>query len=192
MELTTSYILSQFFSTIGYILLGSTFFLKNRRTILIVGFINSIFLIIGYWFLNKYQGMAMVTVGILANIIFFIDEQKNGKTDIIARKDIIMLIILLTYTAILTAITYTDLLSLFSVLGTIAWLISVWIKDVKKYKVIAIFTAIFWLVFNIYALSISGIITEIILIIASICGLVLHIKSENKNTENLEEKKVEV
>ncbi len=52
MELTTSYILSQFFSTIGYILLGSTFFLKNRRTILIVGFINSIFLIIGYWFLN--------------------------------------------------------------------------------------------------------------------------------------------
>lgn len=178
MELTTSYILSQFFSTIGYILLGCTFFLKNRKTILVVGFINSIFLIIGYWFLNKYQGMAMVTVGILANIIFFIDEQKNGKTDIIARKDIIMLIILLTYTAILTAITYTDLLSLFSVLGTIAWLISVWIKNVKKYKIIAIFTAIFWLVFNIYALSISGIITEIVLIIASICGLVLHIKNE--------------
>ena len=92
-----------------------------------------------------------------------------------------MLIILLTYTAILSVITYTDLLSLFSVLGTIAWLISVWIKDVKKYKVIAIFTSIFWLVFNIYALSISGIITEIILIIASICGLVLHIKNEKRN-----------
>lgn len=188
MEFTTSYILSQIFSTIGYILLGSTFFLKNRKTILVVGFINSIFLIIGYWFLNKYQGMAMVSVGILANILFFYDEQKNGKTDTIARKDVIMLIILLTYTAILSVITYTDLLSLFSVLGTIAWLISVWIKDVKKYKVIAIFTAIFWLVFNIYALSISGIITQIILVIAAICGLVVHIKNENKKPQKAEDK----
>ena len=132
--------------------------------------------------------MAMVSVGILANILFFYDEQKNGKTDTIAKKDVIMLIILLTYTAILSVITYTDLLSLFSVLGTIAWLISVWIKDVKKYKVIAIFTAIFWLVFNIYALSISGIITQIILVIAAICGLVVHIKNENKKPQKAEDK----
>ena len=73
MELTTSYILSQIFSTISYVLIGSTYFLKKRKTILAVSFFQSIFLIIGYWFLGQYQGMVMVTVGILANIIFFID-----------------------------------------------------------------------------------------------------------------------
>ena len=179
-EFSISYVLSQIFSTIGYILLGCTFFLKNRKAILGIGLMSSIFIIIGYGFLNKYQGMAMVSVGIVANIMFFVDEQKNGRSNKILTKDVVMLIILLTYTTILTAITYTDLLSLFSVLGTVAWLISVWIKDVKKYKIIAIFTAIFWLGFNTYAMSISGIITEIILIIAAICGLVLHIKKEKQ------------
>ena len=71
MEFTTSYILSQIFSTIAYILLGSTYFLKNRKTILAVSFFQSILLIIGYWFLGQYQGMVMVTVGILTNIMFF-------------------------------------------------------------------------------------------------------------------------
>ena len=101
MEFTTSYILSQVFSTIGYVMLGSTYFLKNRKTILEVCFFQSILLMIGYWFLNQYQGMLMVTVGIFTNIMFFIDEQKNGKSDKITKKDVIMLIILLTYTAIL-------------------------------------------------------------------------------------------
>ena len=151
MEFTTSYILSQVFSTIGYVMLGSTYFLKNRKTILAVCFFQSILLMIGYWFLNQYQGMLMVTVGIFTNIMFFIDEQKNGKSDKITKKDVIMLIILLTYTAILTYLTYTDLFSLLSVLGTIAWLFSVWVKDVKIYKIISVPTALFWLGFNIYA-----------------------------------------
>ena len=136
MEFTTSYILSQVFSTMGYITLGSTYFLKNRKTLLMV--------------------------------------------DKIAKKDVIMLIIILIYTAILTYVTYTNLLSLLSVLGTIAWLFSVWFKDVKIYKIIQIPTALFWLGFNTYAYSISGIITEIILFIVAVCGLVLHIKNEKK------------
>ena len=192
MEFTTSYILSQIFSTIAYILLGSTYFLKNRKTILAVSFFQSILLIIGYWFLGQYQGMVMVTVGILTNIMFFVDEQKNGKSNKIEKKDVIMLTIILAYTAILTYVTYTNLLSLLSVLGTIAWLFSVWLKDVKIYKIISIPTALFWLGFNIYANSISGIITEIILVIVAVCGLVLHIKNENKNIKKMEEEKVEI
>ena len=74
MEITTSYILSQVFSTMGYIMLGSTYFLKNRKTILAVSFFQSILLMIGYWFLGQNQGMLMVTVGILTNIMFFVDE----------------------------------------------------------------------------------------------------------------------
>lgn len=188
MEFTTSYILSQVFSTMGYIMLGSTYFLKNRKTLLMVSFLQSILLMIGYGFLGQYQGMLMVTVGILTNIIFFIDEQKNGKSDKIAKKDVIMLIIILIYTAILTYVTYTNLLSLLSVLGTIAWLFSVWFKDVKIYKIIQIPTALFWLGFNTYAYSISGIITEIILFIVAVCGLVLHIKNEKKEKTKIGEK----
>ena len=187
MEITTSYILSQVFSTIGYIMLGSTYFLKNRKTILAVSFFQSILLMIGYWFLGQNQGMLMVTVGILTNIMFFVDEQKNGKSDKIAKKDVIMLIIILIYTAILTYVTYTNLLSLFSVLGTIAWLFSVWVKNVKLYKIISVPTALFWLGFNTYARSISGIITEIILFIVAICGLVLHIKNEKKEKIKIKE-----
>ena len=187
-EFTTTYILSQIFSTIGYILIGCTYFLKERRTLLIVSFFQSISLMIGYWFLRQYQGMLMVTVGIITNIMFFIDVEKNGISDKIQKKDVIMLIILLTYTAVLACVTYTNLLSLLSVLGTIAWLIAVWVKDIKLYKIIQIPTALFWLGFNAYAKSISGIITEIILFIVAICGLVLHIRDE-KREEKIKEGK---
>ena len=183
MNFTLSYILSQIFSTIGYVLIGCTYFLKERKTLLIISFFQSVMLMIGYWFLNQYQGMLMVTVGIITNIMFYVDIEKNGKSNVIQKKDVIMLVILLAYTAILTYLTYTDLLSLLSVLGTIAWLIAVWVKDIKLYKIIQIPTALFWLGFNIYAKSIVGIITEIILFIVATCGLVLDIKDDKKKED---------
>ena len=112
----------------------------------------------------------MITVGLITNIIFYIDEQRNGKTDKIAKKDIIMLLCILAYTTILAVITYSELLSLLSVLATVIWIFSVWMKQVKLYKLISIPDTILWLAFNIYAKSISGIIVEIILLGNSING----------------------
>lgn len=181
MEMSVSYILSQIFSIFSYICLGTTFYLNNRKKVLILGFFQTIFLVIGYFFLHQYQGMAMITVGLITNIIFYIDEQRNGKTDKIAKKDIIMLLCILAYTTILAVITYSEPLSLLSVLATVIWIFSVWMKQVKLYKLISIPDTILWLAFNIYAKSISGIIVEIILLGNSIWGYMLEVKSNNGN-----------
>lgn len=183
MEISVSYILSQIFSILSYICLGTTFYLKNRKKVLMLGFFQTIFLVIGYFFLHQYQGMAMITVGLITNVVFYIDEQKNGKTDKIEKKDIIMLLCILTYTIILAIITYSEPLSLLSVFATVVWIISVWIKQVKLYKLISIPDTILWLAFNIYAKSISGIIVEIVLLGNSILGYKLEIKSDNNSLQ---------
>lgn len=178
MEITATYILSQIFSMIAYTLLGISFYAKNRKTVIILGTIQSICLIIGYFLLNQYQGMIMISVGLITNIVFYIDEIKFGKTEKISKKDIIMLICLLAYTIILAIITYSEPLALLSVLATILWIVSVWIKKVKLYKLLSIPDVLLWLAFNTYAKSISGIIVEAILLITSIGGYITEIKKE--------------
>jgi len=182
MELSVSYILSQVFSTVSYILLGATFYLKDRKKVLVFCFFQSALLIVGYWFLHQYQGMAMITVGLITNLVFYLDEQKNGKSDKIVKKDVIMLICILIYTTILTVITYSNFLSLLSVAATVVWIFSVWMKQIKFYKLISIFDIFLWLAFNIYAQSISGIIAEVLLLVNSIWGYVLDVK-KNKIKE---------
>jgi len=180
MELSLSYILSQVFSILSYVLIGATYYVKNRKTILVLSLFQALLLGVGYYFLHQYQGMLILTVSIITSIIIFIDEQKNGKSEKIEKKDIIILVCILIYTIILAIITYTEPLSLLSVGATILWVFSVWAKKVKTYKFLAIITCIFWLGFNIYAKSISGIIVEVILLITSILGYVLEIKRNNR------------
>ncbi|MBR3697369.1 MAG: YgjV family protein [Clostridia bacterium] len=178
MDLSFKYILSQLFSIISYILIGTTYYVKERSTLLIISFFQTIFLGIGYYFLGQYQGMLMLTVGVITSIIIFIEEKKCGKKEHIEKRDIIILISILLYAVFLAIVTYTEILSLFSVFATIVWVISVWVKDIKVYKFIGIITCVLWLVFNIYAQSISGIVVECILLVTSISGYCLELKNK--------------
>ena len=94
MELTLPYILSQVFIIINYALLAISYYCKDRKTVLVISFMAVIANGLSYVFLNAYSGLAMCILALIRNIIFLIDEKKNGKSDKIYKKDIIILIIL--------------------------------------------------------------------------------------------------
>lgn len=171
--------MSQFFVVISYILLATTYLKNKRKTILIIGTSSLIALEISYILLSAYIGVAMVAVAIIRNIIFYFDENINGKSGKICKKDIIILIILYSITIIFAIFTYDGLTSLFSVLETILYTFSIWQKNPNVYKYMGVPTSISCIIYHIYIKSVFGVILETIVLISEVIGIVLNnIKKE--------------
>lgn len=171
-----TYILSQVFTIINYALLGVTYYAKDRKKILIIGFLSIVANAIAYILLNAWTGVAMCVVALIRNIIFWMDEKKNGKRETINKKDIIILVILYSTIVVSTIFTYDGFLSLLSVFATSTYTFSVWQKKTNIYKLLGIPVGILWILYNIYVKSIFGIILESILLICSISGYLLERK----------------
>jgi len=180
MEITTNYILSQIFTILMYIFLAISYYSKNRKMILILSIISIITNIVAFVFLNAWTGVAMCVVALVRNLIFMIDEKKNGKSEKITKKDIIILIILYVITVISTIYTYDGFLSLLSVIATSVYTFSIWQKRTGVYKAMGIPTGILWILYNIYIKSVFGFILESILLICSTTGLIVEIKKNGR------------
>lgn len=180
------YILSQIFTIITYALLGLTYYAKDRKKILVISFLSIVANGIAYILLNAWTGLAMCIVALIRNIIFILDERKNGKNHTINKKDIVILIILYLITIISTVFTYDGFLSLLSVFATSIYTFSVWQKKPSVYKILGIPGGILWILYNIYIKSIFGIILELILLICSISGYFLEKKKVCKTEEKLQ------
>lgn len=168
------YIVSQIFVVISYLLLAFTYLKNKRKTILIIGTCSLIALEISYFLLSAYTGVAMVAVAIIRNMIFYFDEKKNGKSNKIHRKDVVILLILYTITLISAIYTYNGIESLFSVLETVLYTFSIWQKNPKVYKYMGIPTSLSCIIYHIYIRSIFGIILEAIVLISEIIGVILN------------------
>ena len=180
MELTVNYVLSQVFTILMYVLLGLTYYAKDRKKVLILSFISVIANGIAYVFLSAWSGLAMCILALIRNIIFLVDEKKNGKRDKINKFDIIVLIVLCFISIISAIITYEGFLSLLSVFATMLYTVSVWQKKTNIYKLLGIPVGILWILYNIYIMSIFGIILESILLICSSTGYILEIRKNKK------------
>lgn len=178
--MTATYILSQVFIIINYIFLVMTYQSKSRKYILIFNFGALISTGISYIFLSAYSGLAMVIVAIIRNIIFIIDEKKNGKSNKNGIKDYIILAILYIISIISAVYTYNGILSMMSVVATMLYTYSVWQKNTKIYKALGVPVGIMWIIYNIYIFSLFGIILEIILTISSIIGYIKENKESKK------------
>ena len=176
MELTLTYIVSQVFTMIMYILLGITFYVKERKVVLILNFIATISIAIAYSLLGAWTGLAMCIAVVIRNIIFLLDEKKNGKRDTITQKDIIILMVLYVISIFFGVLGYDGVFSLLSVAATMLNTYSVWQKNIKIYKLLGIPTGILWILYNIYIMSIFGIISEGLLLICSTSGYILERK----------------
>ena len=176
MELTLTYILSQVFTIIMYVLLAVTYYVKDRKTVLIISFASLIANILAYVLLSAWTGLAMCIVAMLRNIYFLIDEKQYGKRDEITKKDVIVLIVVYIAIIISTLFTYEGFLSLLSVFATCLYTYSVWQKKVVVYKFCGIPVGILWVLYNLYVKSVFGVILEAILLVCSIGGYVLEKK----------------
>ena len=183
MELTLQYIVSQVFTIIMYILLASTYYLKDRKNILIVGFLSTLSIAIAYILLNAWTGVAMCIVAVVRNLNCIIDEKKNGSKSKTTKIDIVLLMLLYVITIFLTLFTYDGFLSLLSVFATMVYTYAVWQKKVIVYKFYGIPGGILWIAYNIYIMSLFGIILESVLLVFSSIGYILELRKQKNHKQ---------
>lgn len=172
--LTITYILSQIFAIIYYIMFAITYYMKNKKTILVLGVISIFIHSISYALLGGWTAVAMGIVAVIRNIIFIYEEKKN-------KKNIFILYTLFLITIVSGIFTYDGIISILPVLGTILYTYSIWQSNVKQYKLIGFITDVFLVIYNIYIKSIFGIIAEFILAICSSHGYLIDLKNDKNN-----------
>lgn len=178
MEMTVAYIASQVLTVIMYILLGITYQIQDRKKVLIINVASLIVNAIIYILLNAYSGMSMCVVALIRNFIFLIDEKKNGKSDKISKKDVVILVLIYIACGICAAFTFDGFLSLFSIFATMVYTYSVWQKNIKVYKFAGILVSVCWIIYNLYVKSVFGVILEAALLICTIIGCIREVRRE--------------
>lgn len=179
MEITLIYIISQVITIIYYGILSLSYLLKDRTKILTANFVAHIGQTTAMAMLNGYTGAAMSVIMLFRDVTLLIQERRKSKGKEINKKvDVMILIITFILIVTLTIFTYNGPLSLLSVIATLITTFSLWQKDVKTYKILGLIAGILWLAYNIFIMSIMGIILELILVICSLVGYIKDIKKE--------------
>lgn len=168
MQLTRIYIISQIITIIYFSLLSFSYLLKDRVKILISNFIAHIGQTIAMFLLNGYTGASMAFIMLLRDLTLLIfHKQIDNK-----KLNITLLVISILLIIILTIYTYNGPLSLLSVIATLITTFALWQKDTRKYKLLGLIAGVIWLGYNIYIMSIMGIILETIIVICSTIGYI--------------------
>lgn len=175
------YIISQVLTIISYIFLASTYHVKERKTVLKLNCISQIAFIVAYIFLGAWSGLMMAIVALARNIIYIIDENKNGTRENTNKIDIAILVIMYIICILSAVFTYEGIFSLLPIIATMLYTYAVFQKNIKTYKLLGIPTEILWTCYNIYIKSIVGIVLEVIMLTNCFTGYIMEVK-KNKVT----------
>ena len=166
MKITLIYVIAQIIVIIGYIFLAMTYFLKDRKNIILANFLSLLAAGISFLLLSAYTGLSMVLVAIIRNIIFLFEDKEN-------KRNIVVLIVLLFISTCFAYFTYNGFLSLLAVFATMLYTYALWQKNPKLYKILGIPVSLLGIFYNIYILSIFGTILEgIILLVSAVSTMI--------------------
>lgn len=176
------YILSQIFVVLSYILLGSTYLIKNRSTILCINLCSLVCNGVSYFFLGAWSGLGVVCIAMIRNVLFMV-QQRIKALDKYLIDDIIILVFLMAISIIVGIVTFDSVWSLFSIFASITYTISVWQRNVKVYKILGVLASVFGVVYFVFIHSWFGVILESCILIISAVGVITYIIKDRKNNK---------
>ena len=177
-ELSNFLQLSQLFVLFGYLFLFATYYAKTRIWILIFNTIALINMGIGFILLGAFSGLAIVFISITRNIIFFIRDKKTSKNQDSSNKDTLLLLGLVLISAILTYFTSQSILGWLPFIAATLYTVSIWQKNIKIYRMLGVLSCSFWVVYQIYIQSPTGLIFEICLLLVILSSVILPARND--------------
>ena len=154
-----TYILSQVFICLCYLFLGLTYVIKKRTLILCFSLVALVLNGVHYSLLGAWAGLGVVCIAIVRNVLFLV-QQKIKVLDKYVIDDWIILIFLMIISIITGVWTYNSIFSLFSIVASMIYTVSVWQKNIKVYKILGIISGLINIVYFIFIKSIFGIKNE--------------------------------
>jgi hypothetical protein len=164
-DMFTTYNISQLCVIAAVIFLGLTYLLKNKKTILFLAILISLLYGAQYILLSAFTGFAINMVSIIRNVWFYINAKKEKKNEFW------VLLALILIASTFSLFTYKDMYSIFPLLAFILYTYSIWQSNIKVYRWLAIPISISWIIYNVYAKTLFGTITECSLLVIEIIGI---------------------
>ena len=164
--MSVNYIISQVFVVLAMLSLGISYLCKDKKKIMVLCILYSIFYGGQYLLLGAITGFAMNIVSIIRNIWFYINAKKEQKNNII------VFIILCLIAIVSGIISYDNLFSLIPIAATILFTYSVWQDNTKIYRWLSLPISALWITYNICFKSVFGIIAELVLLMFEIVGII--------------------
>ncbi len=152
---------------LGFISVG-LFFYSYQRTqkskIMIIQTVATALSVVQYLLIGALSGFALNIVCIIRNFIFFYRE-KNHRTDMASP------IILAVCMAIVSIFSWEGIHSLLITLGLVVNTICMGVFDAKNFRKTILISSSLILIYNIFALSYSGILSESISLVSVVIGI---------------------
>ena len=176
---TTSYILSQVFSACAYIIFPLTFLTRNKKNILLLNILNSVFYLLSYLFLAGYSGVIVNAISIVRGITFFIVGELYQK------KEYYSLTFFVVATITLSIVFYRSWIDILPMIAGVSFTYAIWQKNVEVYRWIVVIGSVLWITYNVLIFSIVGMIGEVAcLVVETIILIVYYVKQDTNKEEN--------
>lgn len=159
------YFLTQLIGLIAFIFSTLAYHRKTKNKILTNMIISNILNTIHYLLLDAPSGCITKIIAIMRDLLII--EKKKYK---ILNSKIIFYLLLLIYLNI-GILTYKSIYSILPLLAASIYIIFIWNGDKLKIRKAACFCTFLWLIYNICVFSISGIISNIVLIISTLIAI---------------------
>ncbi len=166
------FVFIQILGFLAWIILVISYYRKNTNKILVFQIISTILFCVHYFLLGAYSGLLICIFEVVRDSLYF----KSDKDNYIFIGSLIVYVVS-------SIITYTSILDLFPYLAS---LIDGFFLTKKRKIVVfgAIVTYVLWFIYDMYALSYSGAITDAILVLSNMSILLFNFNPFDKT--NLE------
>jgi hypothetical protein len=148
--------------------------MKTPKKILLLQLINSLIFCIHYLMIGAITGMTLNFVGVCRNLVFYRRNLRGSKGKLAP-------IIFTVITAIVGILTWDGWYSIFIFLGIVIHSFCMSFSNAQNIRKSILITSPLVIIYDIFTLSIGGIIYETIAIASCVVGIIRH--RENKNVE---------
>lgn len=169
------YVIAQIIGFFAFAISLFAYHRKDKKTILGNMIISNILNLIHYLLLGAFSGCVTKLLAIFRNY-FIILKEKYPKLS-----NVIYLMVFIIVYVIATIFTYNSILSILPLLAAMIYIIFIWNGNEIKIKKTAFFCYFLWLVYNIFVLSIAGILSNIIAIISTFIAIINYKKIKEDN-----------
>lgn len=169
----------QLIGAIGYTILAFSYFYKEKKDIVFIQIFSMIALSIHFYLLNGITGAICNIINSIALIIIYFFEKYNLKN----KK--LLILITIPLLILISLFTYENLFSILPIIAVSIVLISFLLSNENVIRIVGVISAICWLIYAIIYKSYVAIFFEIIIIISTIIAFLKNKNNKSCNKQDM-------
>lgn len=160
-----TFIAAQLVGFAGAVTYFLVFQMKKRKNILGLNVLAASIFVLHFFLLGAYTGAAMNVVCALRCVIYYYNDKKWAKSKI-------WLAVFIGVSVVLGVLTWSDTYSVLPLASMIITSVSFWLKNEKHIRLLTLPSPPCWIIYNIHNGSVSGMVTDFIILVSIIISIV--------------------